>query len=188
MTNSRGRVVFFFAASYAFLFTILPSARSGPTFVASCLAFGVAIHFIRRFDDARARLAAFWALVLAGGIAWSFDNELARRFDPLTGLLGMFGWGACALAAASPEVLVETARRGARRLRGLGLAVAGVLAILVHLGAWFARGQESRLLAHALATVAALCLAVVLAAQSKTRRVLAAACALLAVGWLFVSI
>lgn len=189
MTSTRGRTVYFCAASYVFLFTVLPAARSPLTFVASSLAFSVAVHFIRRFDDTRARHAAFWALVLAGGIAWTFDKHLTQRFDAFTGLLGMLGWGTCALAAASPETLVETARPRAHRWQGLALGMAGVLALLVHVGAWFSPGaRESRLLAHALSTVAALCLAVVLAAQTKRRRLLAAAGALLAVAGLLVSL
>jgi hypothetical protein len=189
LTDSRGRTLYCCSATYVFLFTILPSARTPATLVATSLAFAIAIAFILRVDDTRARHAAFWAIVVAGIIAWSFDGQLAHRFDAFTGLLGMLGWGACALLAASPEVFVETAWAKARRWRGVAFGAAGVLALLVHVGAWFADGtQEARLLAHALSTVAALFLAAALAAPTRTRRVAAAAGLFLAVAALLVSI
>ncbi len=176
MTQSRGRLIYFCAAGYVFFFTILPSARTLLAFVACAVAFGIAVHLIRNFDDPRRRHAAFWALATAGAIAWAFDADLTRRFDIFTGLLGMLGWGACALAAASPEVMVGRPRAGvrARRLQGVALLFAGGLALVAHGAAWLTRGSsESLLLSRALATAFALALAVLLAAQTKTRRALA---------------
>lgn len=186
MTKSRGRLIYFCAASYVFFFTILPSARTALTVIASAAAFGVAVHLIRRFDDPRARHAAFWALALSGAVAWAFDAQLMLRFDAFTGLLGMLGWGTCALAAASPEVLLD-GRSGprARKLYGAVLVLTGALALAVHLAAWGVQGGvESVLLGRALATVAALSLAVLLASQTARRRTLALAIALLAVAGL----
>ncbi len=183
MTKSRGRLIYFCAAGYVFFCTILPSARTALTLIACVFAFGIALHLIRNFDDPRRRHAAFWALAAAGTIAWSFDPELTHRFDAFTGFLGMLGWGACALAAASPEVTLNRASNPGRvrRLQGAALFVAGSMAVTLHAVSWFAHGgAEALLLSRALATVAALSLAVLLAAQTKLRRVLATVAVLLA--------